>query len=179
LSSTLSAEIKILQAFGSSSFFSVLDKSPRIHIGFIDAFRALAALYVVIYHTFSELEPYKSSLQMAYPTGVKCFDLFHLIFFRYGHFAVAVFIVISGFCLMLPLARKDKMRLDGTGQFIARRAWRILPPYYAALVISLLFMIIVPGLNRVMTGEWSYAIPAFEPWDIISHLFLFHHWSDL
>jgi peptidoglycan/LPS O-acetylase OafA/YrhL len=54
----------------------------------------------------------------------------------YGHFAVVVFIVLSGFSLAVSPARAG-WRLDGLGRFARRRAWRILPPYWPALAFSL------------------------------------------
>lgn len=51
-----------------------------------------------------------------------------------GAHGVDVFIVISGFCLALPLAgHRRPLRIP---QFYGRRAWRILPPYYVALAIA-------------------------------------------
>lgn len=51
-----------------------------------------------------------------------------------GAHGVDVFIVISGFCLALPLAgHRRGLRVP---QFYGRRAWRILPPYYVALAIA-------------------------------------------
>jgi peptidoglycan/LPS O-acetylase OafA/YrhL len=54
----------------------------------------------------------------------------------YGRFAVVVFIVLSGFSLALAPARHG-WRLDGISKFARRRAWRILPAYWAALAFSL------------------------------------------
>jgi peptidoglycan/LPS O-acetylase OafA/YrhL len=56
--------------------------------------------------------------------------------FIYGRFAVVVFIVLSGFSLALSPARHG-WRLDAVSRFAQRRAWRILPAYWAALVFSL------------------------------------------
>ncbi|WP_410959855.1 acyltransferase family protein, partial [Salmonella sp. SAL4356] len=62
-----------------------------------------------------------------------------------GHLAVSIFIVISGFCLALPVvAAGDRMR-DGSLNFFKRRARRILPPYYGALAFSLLLIATVLG----------------------------------
>jgi peptidoglycan/LPS O-acetylase OafA/YrhL len=59
---------------------------------------------------------------------------------RFGHFAVNFFIVISGFCLMLPVARSADGKLrGGFKSYILRRARRILPPYYAALAVAVIF----------------------------------------
>jgi peptidoglycan/LPS O-acetylase OafA/YrhL len=56
--------------------------------------------------------------------------------FIYGRFAVVVFIVLSGFSLALSPARRG-WQLDGVSRFARRRARRILPPYWAALALSL------------------------------------------
>jgi peptidoglycan/LPS O-acetylase OafA/YrhL len=54
----------------------------------------------------------------------------------YGHLAVVFFFVLSGFSLAVSPARHG-WRLGGTARFAQRRAWRILPPYWAALAFSL------------------------------------------
>lgn len=153
-------------------------KEHRIHLGFIDSLRALAALYVVISHTIRGLFPFQKELTATYPLGGKIYSFLSVAVFRYGHLAVAVFIVISGYCLMIPLAHKDKMEMEKILPFIKRRAWRILPPYYAAMAVSLLLMALVPAMNQVSVGEWTYAFPAFDFSNIVSHLLLIHHWSD-
>jgi peptidoglycan/LPS O-acetylase OafA/YrhL len=53
----------------------------------------------------------------------------------YSHFAVDVFIVLSGYCLILPVARAGELR-GGAFDFVRRRARRILPPCYAALTLA-------------------------------------------
>jgi peptidoglycan/LPS O-acetylase OafA/YrhL len=58
----------------------------------------------------------------------------------YGHLAVAVFIVVSGYSLALAPLRHGGTVPGGLGRFIRRRAWRILPPYWAALVLSVVVM---------------------------------------
>ena len=71
--------------------------------------------------------------------------------FIYGRFAVVVFIVLSGFSLALVPARSG-WRLDSVAAFARRRAWRVLPPYWAAL-----------GFSSVMTwyvlAQPGWAVP--------------------
>jgi peptidoglycan/LPS O-acetylase OafA/YrhL len=108
---------------------------PRL-VG-LDGIRGLAALYVVIYHIFLRAFPGYSAGQAP----------FWAAGFRYGRFAVVIFIVLSGFSLSVGAARAG-WRLDGVRTFAHRRAWRILPPYWAALVFSLLmtwFVLAQPG----------------------------------
>lgn len=95
-------------------------------LGYIDGLRAVAALSVFAYHAWLYLPghagrdtPWGRVLLM-------------------GAHGVDLFFVISGFCLAYPyLAR---LRRDGTYRFdgpsyAARRFLRILPPYYAAIVL--------------------------------------------
>lgn len=84
-------------------------------IELIDGMRGLAALYVAYTH-IGNPAPWA----------------------QHGPFAVAVFIFLSGYCLMLPAACHGGYLSGGIRQFARRRARRILPPYYAALALSLL-----------------------------------------
>jgi peptidoglycan/LPS O-acetylase OafA/YrhL len=92
----------------------------------LDGIRGLAALYVVVNHVFLRAFP-------GYPRDTAPF---WAGWFVYGRFAVVVFIVLSGFSLAVAPARSG-WQVGGVGRFARRRARRILPPYYAALAISL------------------------------------------
>jgi peptidoglycan/LPS O-acetylase OafA/YrhL len=98
----------------------------RRRLAGLDGIRGLAALYVVINHVFLRAFP-------GYPVD---HAPFWAGWFIYGRFAVVVFIVLSGFSLALSPARRG-WRLDGISRFAQRRAWRILPAYWAALAFSL------------------------------------------
>ncbi len=89
--------------------------------------RGLAALAVVLHHCYLLAFP-------GYPAITGPWWAGWLI---YGHFSVVVFIVLSGFSLAVSPARSG-WRLGGKATFARRRAWRILPPYWAALVFSLI-----------------------------------------
>jgi peptidoglycan/LPS O-acetylase OafA/YrhL len=98
----------------------------RQRLAGLDGLRGLAAVYVVINHVFLRTFP-------GYPVD---HAPFWAGWFIYGRFAVVVFIVLSGFSLALSPARHD-WRLDSISRFARRRAWRILPAYWAALAFSL------------------------------------------
>jgi peptidoglycan/LPS O-acetylase OafA/YrhL len=57
-----------------------------------------------------------------------------------GQVGVAVFFVVSGFCIRLPMARAQAgdpaARLDAR-RYLERRARRILPPYWIAIAVSI------------------------------------------
>ena len=100
----------------------------------LDGIRGLAALFVMVHHCWLLSFP-------GYPANTGPAWAGWLL---YGHLAVVVFIVLSGFSLAVSPARHD-WQLGGLARFAHRRAWRILPPYWAALAYSLLVAwLIVP-----------------------------------
>ncbi|MED7928120.1 acyltransferase [Nonomuraea sp. LP-02] len=95
-------------------------------LGGLDGIRGLAALFVVLHHCWLLSFP-------GFPADTGPGWAGWLL---YGHFAVVVFIALSGFSLAVSPARSG-WRLGGLRRFARRRAWRILPPYWAALLFSL------------------------------------------
>lgn len=144
--------------------------AARPHLAFLDGLRGLAALYVVLHHAY--LEPNWWSDGGGLPAGLARW----VRWLSAGHYAVAVFIVLSGYCLMLPLASSGRTAFrDGLGGFFRRRARRILPPYYAALALSLLLIACVPPMQRPAGVRWDFALPAFRPGILVSHALLVHN----
>ena len=142
-------------------------RKDAIRLEYLDGLRAVAALYVVLFHagvgfldTHRPLVGFARNLQRA---------------LSFGHDAVAVFIVLSGYCLMLPVARAEGQLTRGVGDFVARRAWRILPPYFAALFGSLLTIKLAPVLQTPTKTIWADTFPAFEFGPIASHVLLIHN----
>jgi peptidoglycan/LPS O-acetylase OafA/YrhL len=99
----------------------------------LDGLRALAAWYVVVHHIW--LASYHS-----FPVNDGPWILGWLI---YGHFAVATFIVVSGYSLTMVPARNQLRLPRGSKGFAKARAWRILPPYWLALAYSMLVVDLV------------------------------------
>ncbi len=117
------------------------------HLNFLDGVRALAAIFVVLHHAWLDQRGIGTlgSLQ-----GLETNWL------SYGHLAVDVFIVLSGFCLILPVTRTGELR-GGALNFFRKRARRILPPLYAAIGFSWL-------LRWVLTRHpvWHLYWPHFK-----------------
>ena len=122
--------------------YSEKSSNPRLRMAYLDGIRGLAALYVVLVHSYD----YSSAL----PLQPALLWLAMAKFVRYGMFAVVIFIVLSGYCLMLPIVRSNKRYFSGgLLEFFKRRIRRILPPYYAALV----FCILISGLILWLDGN--------------------------
>jgi len=144
---------------------------PRLRLDYLDGLRGLAALYVVLHHAY-----YGLTAEAGLPPLVTW-----LTYWLYlGRSAVDIFIVLSGYCLMLPVVRSTTGRLSGGPlDFLRRRARRILPPFYAALGVSLLLIALVPALHDFShpNALWNEALPAFTPDVIASHLLLVHNFD--
>jgi peptidoglycan/LPS O-acetylase OafA/YrhL len=155
----------------TGSIASTEQNQPRIRLEYLDGLRGLAALLVFLYHICREID-----------WRLKGGELPPLIlsagrFIPYGRIAVGIFIVLSGYCLMLPVVRSITGQLSGSWlDYFKRRARRILPPYYAALVLSLLLFLLVPAaLSPTMGLHWNEAQPAFTPGVLLSHGLLLHN----
>lgn len=137
-------------------------EAPRLRLEFLDGLRGLAALYVLLFHIHLTTNF----------TGLPRWFQFLQSRVAYGHYSVCVFIVLSGFCLMLPVARSTDGELrGGFVDFAQRRARRILPPYYAALLFSLLWTLAYEGAKYCAGHDNSLALE-FSPGNILSHIFL-------
>jgi peptidoglycan/LPS O-acetylase OafA/YrhL len=111
----------------------------------LDGIRGLAALYVVVYHIFLRAWP-------GYPGASHA--PFWATLLSYGRGAVAMFIVLSGFSLGLGPARSG-WRFKSIKTYAHRRAWRILPPYWAALAFSLVmtWYVVAQPFQPLPTGK--------------------------
>ncbi|NRR29105.1 acyltransferase [Oxalobacteraceae bacterium] len=126
----------------------------RLH--FLDGLRALAALWVMFGHAHLFVLGWNALPALA---GLL------LNWLLYLHLGVDIFLVLSGFCLALPVVRNGFRLSTSTAVFFAGRAVRILPPYLATLGLILLVNAFVPlaRWGRHAAGLTS-EIPAAELW---------------
>jgi peptidoglycan/LPS O-acetylase OafA/YrhL len=101
----------------------------RIFVRFVEGMRGLAALYVMLAHMYG----YAIDAHIALVPPLFVLATHWL---NFGPVGVCVFIVISGYCLMIP-----NVESFDVGRFFYKRARRILPPYYGAIVISAVLFI--------------------------------------
>lgn len=146
---------------------SLANSGPRF--AFLDGLRGLAALYVALFHNVWDY-----AKKLGAPYGVA------LGWLRHGGYAVDVFIVLSGFCLMMPVAMSPDWSLKGgLNGFFHRRARRILPPYFAALLATWILLLVSPEGLAILRGRPSNPawLANFNPSNIIYHLLLIHNWD--
>lgn len=126
---------------------------PRHRIAYVDGLRAVAVLLVVAFHTakYSGLAPVGAAGTLL----------------RAGSHGVDLFFVLSGFCLAYPtLARlhRDGHASFDVVRFAAHRIVRIVPPYYAAILLFVGLALIL-GLLK-----WPLPTPiphgALSAWNI-------------
>lgn len=136
-------------------------QTEREHLDFLDGVRGLAALYVVVHHAI---------VHLPMPLTLSPTEWLLRKFGGFGHYAVDVFIVLSGYCLMLPVARGKRLELL---QFYLRRALRILPAYLLAGALSLA---LISTLLGTPSGTlWDHSIPV-TGFDLLAHLAMIHDW---
>jgi exopolysaccharide production protein ExoZ len=104
-------------------------------IGGLQMLRGVAATLVVLFH-----------LQAA--AVFEGHDPGFLAWFKGGEVGVDVFFVLSGFVIFHAVEGRRHL---GPGWFLRQRFWRIVPPYWAVLALTLLAL---AGLS-VMRGDWS------------------------
>ena len=103
--------------------------------------RGIAALLVVLYHVRLSEPRYGAGLAFL-P------DLL-----LYGNAGVDLFFVVSGF-MMTAIAGNRYGSMQAAGHFLARRAWRVIPPYWFYTTLVLVLMLVAPGLaNRSAPGQ--------------------------
>jgi len=138
---------------------------PRMHLDFLDGLRGLAALYVMVHHAWLTVWTDPRTI----PGGLTGFFTNWLAF---GHIAVTIFIVLSGFCLTIPVAQSGQLA-GGALHFFKKRCRRILPPYYFALLLSCILILTVIG--KPTGTHWDVAIPNdLHSWikSLIAHVLL-------
>lgn len=108
---------------------------PGLHLGGADGLRAMACLGVIFHHLAQLLN---MNLQTPVIQSLQSFLLM-------GNAGVSVFFVLSGYLLALPfwrgyLGQKDFPQMR---HYILRRAARIVPGYYTALLLSILLVLLL------------------------------------
>jgi peptidoglycan/LPS O-acetylase OafA/YrhL len=107
----------------------------------IDLARGLAALAVFLFHIADHLSACCVNLALLAKNG--------------GSSGVAVFFVISGYCIT---SSADKASHHGSGQlsFLKKRFLRIYPPFWAALIVTLAAPYLLEIISYMRTGNLAW-----------------------
>jgi len=129
---------------------------PRRYIAAADLLRVLCVGLVACFHIWQQ-----SWLDPGFRVAGAYIDLQRII--RRGYMAVDLMLLLSGFLLYLPVARRETP-MSGTGEFYAKRLRRILPSYLAAVGIAFVF--------ALLYGREIGSAPL--GWDLLAHLTFTH-----
>jgi peptidoglycan/LPS O-acetylase OafA/YrhL len=145
---------------------SQLNYQPKRHITIVESARGFAALYVLIMHVVI-LTGISTSLPVGSysKTGV---DLFLL----YGHQAVLLFFVLSGFSIHYASADRQLNHKQGLLNYYYLRWRRIYPIFFLAVLLTL-------GLDVLGTAFSLYSYPQdINELDFLHALFTFSFLTD-
>ena len=138
---------------------------PSHRLDYIDALRCFACLWVILTHSFNATKVsghVNPILSVAYG------------FASLGWLGVHLFLVLSGFCLYFPVVRRGGVAGASVNvkEFALRRARRILPPYYIALAIFIVW-------NLLPSVRHADPPPAgvFGFHDIVLHVLMLHNFT--
>ncbi|MEB3317306.1 MAG: acyltransferase [Cyanobacteriota bacterium] len=110
----------------------------KIHLPFLDGIRGIAILGVFFFHALHATFQFDSLKWIGIYRDFNVGDSFLALYpFTYGGSGVAIFFVVSGFCIHLSHQRSQE---SGWLSFFNRRFFRIYPPY----LLALLFFFFVP-----------------------------------
>jgi len=96
---------------------------------FVDALKALASQLIVLHH----LALYGPMSDVVGPWSLGLVDALD----AYGRLAVQVFLVLGGFLSARALAPDGAARFAAPGPLLARRAWRLAAPCWAAIALAI------------------------------------------
>ena len=118
---------------------SLETKKQRGHLLVLDGVRAVACLAVVLHHSVYQVVLPSHWSGLWKPSGK--FQVILAALLNFGASGVILFFLLSSFLLFLPFARA--LLFDGQwpsiSRFYIRRFFRILPGYYIAIILMVLF----------------------------------------
>ncbi len=159
---------------GTPSF--ALPRAPRYHS--LDLWRGVACLLVIFYHATLIHHGSAGALPATAGWGERGAALL-LGTMRHMWVGVPMFFVISGYCIAAT-ADSTRRRPHAITTYFTRRFRRIFPPYWAVVVLSVLFVVILdyllfPGFlssqPRPHLRPWW-----FTPWQWFGNLTLTESW---
>lgn len=138
----------------------------RKHIELLDYVRAVAIISVLLFHTLGSTFGY---IELPWHGWIRSFSVpvsfLCLLPFSFGQVGVAIFFVVSGFCIHLSFQQQN----SDWRSFWIRRFWRIYPAYIAATAVAVLFLTTNSRADFHTSPMW---------WQLAAHLFLVHNFNE-
>lgn len=135
------------------------------HIELFDYVRAVAIISVLLFHSLASTFGYED---LPWQGWVRSFSVpasfLCLLPFSFGQVGVAIFFVVSGFCIHLSYQQQGK----DWRSFWIRRFWRIYPAYIAATVMAMLFLTTNSRTDFDKSPIWN---------QLVAHMFLVHNFN--
>jgi len=121
------------------------NSKERLH--FLDGFRAIASILVVLHHSISSfIDKVLQSMHLPY---------LGIMFENFTQSGVPLFFVLSGIVLLKPYIRKQ--RKFETGKYFVRRFKRIYPAYLGALIFGYIIIVIIKsGPQTFYSNIWRW-----------------------
>jgi peptidoglycan/LPS O-acetylase OafA/YrhL len=142
---------------------SILGASNN-RIGFLDSVRGIAILLVFFLHATNGWVFTAGPKNNIYSLFYQKPEWFASFLITFGHMGVAIFFVVSGFCIHLSFLKTKDLKI-----FYFKRFFRIYPPYLAAL---LFFSFLSPYCNLSWVKDES-CLKVF-----LQHLFLINNFRE-
>ena len=140
--------------------------SQKIHLPFLDGIRGIAILAVFLFHCLGASYGIDDLPWNGLFRNFEVRNYFMILYpLTYGNAGVAVFFVVSGFCIHLSYKRSEDKRWI---LFANKRFFRIFPPYILAILV---FLFVWP---------WSRtsAEDSTKTWQLLSHVLAFHNFDE-
>lgn len=118
---------------------------PRTHYAKLDGLRGIAILGVVICHVV-----YYWTLRYATPLTVPLIKVDALELLRFGNYGVSLFFLLSGYLLAITEEKRFAVGTYSIRAYALRRIFRLVPAYYAAILLVLLTWPIQFSLSEVL-----------------------------
>jgi peptidoglycan/LPS O-acetylase OafA/YrhL len=131
-------------------------KSPAKHVECIDNLRGVAIIAVVLFHTLGVVYGYGELPWRGWFRGFSVpISFLGCLPLSFGKDGVAVFFVVSGFCIHLSFQQQGRK----WGDFFLRRFFRLYPAYLAA-VIFFVWLLKAPVAAGVHSGGFWWQVGA-------------------
>jgi peptidoglycan/LPS O-acetylase OafA/YrhL len=145
----------------------------------LDGLRGLSALYILVHHARQILtQPYNNGLSI-HPDKYSVIDkslVYAFSFFKYGHEAVIIFFVLSGFVIHLKQADKNyNYNTFSISNYLKKRIKRIYPTLITSFILCVIIDFII---SKLLNQSLSVNLSKYSFSTFLYNLFLIPNTAD-